>query len=68
MSFKDSCITQLTPFSLTEESTRVPESNFPVYIGSGNTVMSVDSSGTTEYSRRLAVCHMRGICMWYLTE
>lgn len=45
MSFKDSCITQLTPFSLTEESTRVPESNFPVYIGSGNTVMSVDSSG-----------------------
>lgn len=45
MSFKDSCVTEFTPFSVTEESTRVPENNFPVYIGSGNTVMSVDSSG-----------------------
>ncbi len=45
MHFKDSCVTHLVPYGCTEESTALPAGIFPVYIGSGNTVMSVDASG-----------------------
>ena len=43
--FKDSCITRLTPFSLLEESTALPLNIFPVYIGSGKGILSIDASG-----------------------
>jgi hypothetical protein len=45
MYFKDSFITDLTPFSAHEESTAIPLNIFPAYVGSGNTVMSIDASG-----------------------
>ena len=43
--FKDSCVTRLLPDGLVEEATALPVSIFPAYIGSGNTVLSVDASG-----------------------
>lgn len=45
MYFKDSCITKLSPFSCIEESTALPSNIFPAYIGSGNSIMSIDASG-----------------------
>lgn len=45
MIFRDSCVTQVSPYSCTEESTAVPRQIFPAYIGTGNTVLSLDASG-----------------------
>src|SRR6478672_11873967 len=43
--FKDSFVTHVTPWSITEEATALPTTIFPAYIGSGNCIVSIDSSG-----------------------
>ncbi len=50
MIFKDSCVTGLSEYACTEESTVIPTDIFPLYLGSGNTVMSVDASGLQSFS------------------
>lgn len=43
--FMDSCTTKVLKDKLVEAATAVPLSIFPAYVGSGNTVMSIDASG-----------------------
>lgn len=43
--FKDSSITNLTPWMALEESTSLPANIFPAYIGSGDLIVSLDASG-----------------------
>ena len=43
--FMDSCTTKVLKDQLTEAATALPLSVFPAYVGSGNTVMSIDASG-----------------------
>lgn len=43
--FNDSMIKKLYPYSAIEEATRVPDGIFPVYMGSGKMVMSIDATG-----------------------
>lgn len=43
--FRDACVRHLDEWQALEESTRIPEAIFPVYLGSGTHVLSVDASG-----------------------
>lgn len=53
MFFKDSCVSKISDFSVFEESTAIPANIFPVYIGTGNTVMSIDASGLQGLNNRV---------------
>ena len=43
--FKDSCVTELTPWTVREEATALPVHIMPAYVGSGHCVLSIDASG-----------------------
>lgn len=50
MHFKDSCVTDVTPFSLLEEATSVSDNIFPAYTGTSKVVLGIDASGLQNFS------------------
>ncbi len=51
--FYDSSLKMLQAYRFVEESTAMPVFNYPVYVGSGKCVMSIDASGMQGFNNRV---------------
>ena len=51
--FSDSCVRKAYPYRTVETSTAIPDKIFPVYIGSGKCVMSLDALGLQSLNNRV---------------
>ncbi|MBM7564279.1 glycosyl hydrolase family 95 catalytic domain-containing protein [Paenibacillus sacheonensis] len=55
--FKDSCVTQLSPWRAGEEATSLPERIFPAYAGSGICAVGLDASGLQGLNHRVQAAY-----------
>lgn len=55
--FKDSCVTQLSPWRAGEEATSLPERIFPAFAGSGVCAVGLDASGLQGLNHRVQAAY-----------